>query len=280
MSNSPSFSFELFPPRTDAGVEKMKQNVQELNQVSPEYFSVTHGAGGSTRDSTLSTVQWLNEQKIAAAPHLSCIGSSKQEVMDLLTHYQSIGVKRIIALRGDMPSGMVDIGDFRYASDLVTFIRQEMGDTFHLEVAAYPEFHPQSTSAADDLRHFKEKVDAGANSAITQYFYNPDAYFRFREEVERMGVQVPIVVGIMPISNYVQLARFSDTCGAEIPRWIRKRLEAYGDDLTSIRAFGLDVVSDLCRHLLDNDVAGLHFYTMNQSKNTLDIWHGLSLSDA
>ncbi len=274
----PTFSFELFPPKTDAGMEKLKPTVRRLNEVGPLYFSVTYGAGGSTRDRTLETVDWLRSEGIETAPHLSCIGLHKEEILELLHHYRDQGIHRLVALRGDMPSGMGDTGDFPYANELVEFIRAETGDHFHLEVAAYPEYHPQAQTAGIDLENFKRKVDAGANAAITQYFYNADSYFDFIDSCEKMGINIPIVPGIMPINNYQQLARFSDACGAEIPRWLRKRLEEFGDDLDSIRAFGLDVVTNMCQRLLDNGAPGLHFYTMNQADLILSLWNNLGIS--
>ncbi len=275
---APTFSFELFPPKTDAGMEKLHTTVHRLNEVAPLFFSVTYGAGGSTRDRTLESVNWLRSAGIETAPHLSCIGLHKEEIRELLQNYKSQGIKRLVALRGDMPSGMGDSGDFPYANELVEFIRAETGDHFHLEVAAYPEFHPQAPNARTDLHNFKRKVDAGANGAITQYFYNADAYFSFIDSCEKMGLEIPVVPGIMPISNYQQLARFSDACGADIPRWLRKRLEDYGDDLESIRAFGLEVVTAMCQRLLEQGAPGLHFYTMNQAELTLTLWENLGLS--
>ena len=274
-----TFSFELFPPKTPEGMEKLKANVLQLAAVKPLYFSVTYGAGGSTRERTFASVHWLREQGLETAPHLSCIGTSREEIRQILAQYLERGIHRIVALRGDLPSGMgMGVsGDFRYANELVRFIREETGERFHIEVAAYPEVHPQAPSAQQDLLNFKRKVDAGASAAITQYFYNPDAYFAFVESCERQGIDLPIVPGIMPITNYTQLARFSDACGAEIPRWIRKRLQGYGDDLKGIRAFGLEVVSNLCRRLLEGGAPGLHFYTMNQAGPTLRIWQNLGL---
>ncbi len=272
------FSFELFPPKTDAGMEKLQATVKELTSVHPAYFSVTYGAGGSTRDRTAATVAWLREQELETAPHLSCIGSQRAEILELLQQYQSQGIRRLVALRGDMPSGMGEPGDFRYANELVSFIRAETGDRFHLEVAAYPEFHPQAPSAKVDLENFARKVRAGANGAITQYFFNPDAYIRFVESCEKLGVDIPIIPGIMPINNYAQLARFSDACGAEIPRWLRKRMEDFGEDMDSARAYGIDVVTELCNRLLQAGAPGLHFYTMNQSDLPLTIWNNLGLS--
>jgi methylenetetrahydrofolate reductase (NADPH) len=273
-------SFELFPPKTAEGMDKLKQAVAQLNQVGPRYFSCTYGAGGSTRERTVATVDWLRAQGIETAPHLACIGSEKSEIKDIVGHYMELGITRVVALRGDMPSGMgrAGLGTFRYANELVSFLREQHGDHFTIEVAAYPEFHPQAPSAQADLENFKRKVDAGADAAITQYFYNADAYGRFVDECRRLQIDVPIVPGIMPITNYHQLARFSDACGAEIPRWIRKRLEGFGDDRDSIRAFGHDVVLELCRRLLDDGAPGLHFYTMNQAGPTLKLWNELGLS--
>ena len=272
-----TYSFELFPPKTDAGMEKLRTTVKKLAAVHPAYFSVTYGAGGSTRDRTAATVSCLLEQGLETAPHISCIGSHREEILELLQQYQAQGIRRLVALRGDMPSGMGEAGDFRYANELVTFIRAETGDHFHLEVAAYPEFHPQAPSARVDLENFARKVKAGGDGAITQYFYNPDAYLRFVESCEKLGVDVPIVPGIMPINNYPQLARFSDACGAEIPRWLRKRMEAFGEDQESVRSYGLEVVTGLCRRLLQEGAPGLHFYTMNQSDLPLAIWKNLGL---
>ncbi|EDY87275.1 5,10-methylenetetrahydrofolate reductase [gamma proteobacterium HTCC5015] len=271
------FSFEFFPPKTDRGREKLLGVHRELAELNPEFFSVTFGAGGSTRDGTLDTVTAIQERGSAAAPHISCIGSSKSEIDQLLNTYQERGINRLVALRGDMPSGQYAAGDFAYANDLVEHIRTTTGDHFHIEVAAYPEFHPQAKNAEDDLTNFVRKVNAGANSAITQYFYNLDAYLRFVEAAQGRGVEIPIIPGIMPITNYSKLARFSDACGAEIPRWIRKRLEAYGDDSDSIKAFGQDIVTQLCSDLLDNGAPGLHFYTMNQTEPNRAIWQALNL---
>ena len=275
-----NFSFELFPPKTTAGFEKLKTTVTKLNRVGPAYFSVTYGAGGSTRERTFETVGWLREQGIDTAPHLACIGSSHDEIHEILTHYQGLGIRRLVALRGDLPSGMgMGVsGDFRYANELVAYVRGEFGDTFHIEVAAYPEYHPQSGSAQADLENFKRKVDAGADAAITQYFYNADAYFGFADACAKAGIEIPIVPGIMPITNFVQLARFSDACGAEIPRWVRRRLEGFGDDLDAIREYGHEVVLSMCRRLLDGGAPGLHFYTMNQADPILRLWQGLEVS--
>jgi len=258
---------------------KLAATIDQMNAVGPEYFSVTYGAGGSTRQSTFSTLDLLLAKGIPAAPHLACIGSSRAEVKAILDRYQAQGIRRLVALRGDLPSGMGlgAAGDFRYANELVSFIRQETGDHFHVEVAAYPEVHPQAANADQDLANFRRKVEAGAESAITQYFYNADAYFGFMDRCARLGVQIPILPGIMPITNYSQLARFSDACGAEIPRWVRKRLEAMGDDIAGIRAFGHEVVLNLCRRLLEGGAPGLHFYSMNQAGPVLRLWRELGL---
>ncbi len=274
---SKQYSCEFFPPKTEQGAEKLRTTLAELARLEPAYFSVTFGAGGSTQEGTFDTVKEIQEKGYQAAPHLSCIGGTRDSIRGLLDKYMGIGIKRIVALRGDMPSGMRDRGDFRYANELVEFIRAETGDYFHIEVAAYPEFHPQAPSAEKDLKNFARKVKAGADAAITQYFYNADAYFGFVDECEKLGLDLPIVPGVMPIINYSQLARFSDMCGAEIPRWIRKRLESYGDDKASIRAFGEEVVTQLCRTLLDGGAPGLHFYTMNQSTPTETLWRNLDL---
>lgn len=258
-------SFEFFPPKTAEGVEKLRETRKELAQFNPEFFSVTFGAGGSTRDRTMETVLEIQREGFQAAPHISCISSSKAEISDLLHTYQAQGIWRLVALRGDVPSGEVSAGDFRYASELVEFIRAETGSHFHIEVAAYPEFHPEAKTPAADLQNLKRKMDAGANSAITQYFYNADAYFRFVDQCDDLGITIPIVPGIMPIYNITQLARFSSICGAEIPRWLKLRLEEYGDDMASLRALGVDVVSELCEVLLVGGAPSLHFYTLNQS---------------
>ena len=264
MKNIP-VSFEFFPPKTADGIANLRETRAQLAAFKPEFFSVTFGAGGSTRDRTMETVYEIQAEGTAAAPHISCISSSKQEIRDLLTAYQAKGINRLVTLRGDVPSGEVSVGDFKYATELVTFIRQETGNWFHIEVAAYPEFHPEASSAAKDIANFKRKIEAGANSAITQYFYNADAYFRFLDSCQKEQINVQIVPGIMPIYNYTQLARFSGICGAEIPRWLRMRLEAYADDLPSLRDFGVDVVSELCTTLLDAGAPSLHFYTLNQA---------------
>lgn len=258
-------SFEFFPPKTAEGIDKLRETRKELARFNPEFFSVTFGAGGSTRDRTMETVLQIQREGFQAAPHISCISSSKAEIRDLLHTYQAQGIQRLVALRGDVPSGEVSAGDFRYASELVEFIRAETGSHFHIEVAAYPEFHPEAKTPAADLQNLKRKMDAGANSAITQYFYNADAYFRFVDQCDDLGITIPIVPGIMPIYNITQLARFSSICGAEIPRWLKLRLEEYGDDMASLRALGVDVVSELCEMLLAGGAPSLHFYTLNQS---------------
>jgi methylenetetrahydrofolate reductase (NADPH) len=271
------FSFEFFPPKSPEGVEKLRATRRQLAQCKPAFFSVTFGAGGSTREGTLNTVLEIIAEGYPAAPHISCIGSTRDNIREVLREYVRHGITHTVALRGDLPSGMAVAGEFRYASDLVSFIREETGDHFTVEVAAYPEYHPQARNAQEDLRHFKTKVDAGADAAITQYFYNSDAYFHFVDEVRAMGVGIPIVPGIMPIASFSQLARFSDACGAEIPRWIRDKMEGYGDDKASIRAFGLDVVTDLCDHLLSQGAPGLHFYTLNQAGLVSTIWQRLGI---
>ncbi len=272
-----SFSFEFFPPQTPEGAEKLAETRRQLAVLNPEFFSVTFGAGGSTRDRTLETVQQIQAEGYEAAPHLSCVGSTHRNIHSILQTYMKAGVRRIVALRGDLPSGMASTGEFQYANELVEFIRSETGDHFHIEVAAYPECHPQARSPREDLLNFKRKMDAGADSAITQYFYNADSYFYFVDQCRRLGVNAPIVPGIMPIVKFSQLARFSDTCGAEIPRWIRKTLESYGDDSDSVQSFGLDVVTDLCERLLAGGAPGLHFYTLNQAGPSLAIWKRLGL---
>ena len=271
------FSFEFFPPKSDEGAAKLRETRDELAKLNPKYVSVTFGAGGSTQAGTVETVREMTQAGLDTAPHLSCIGSNRDDIRALLDGYIEMGVKRIVALRGDMPSGMREAGAFHYANELVEFIRGESGDHFHIEVAAYPEFHPQAPSAEADLDNFANKVKSGANAAITQYFYNLDAYLRFVEECEKRNVEVPIVPGIMPITNIKNLARFSEMCGADIPRWLRLRLEAYGEDTQSLRAFGLDVTTELCRKLLDAGAPGLHFYTMNQVGPTRIIWTNLGL---
>lgn len=275
---SSNISFEFFPPKTDEGKAKLRDARIALSRFAPRFFSVTFGAGGSTQDRTLETVIEIQQSGIEAAPHLSCVGSTRDNIRALLKQYQAQGIRRIVALRGDLPSGMGisgGVGELRYANELVEFIRAETGDWFHIEVACYPEFHPQAKSAQDDLKNFERKAKAGASSAITQYFFNSDAYFRFVDEVAAMGVNIPIVPGIMPITNHSQLARFSEMCGADIPRWIKQRLMGYGDDLASIRAFGLDVVTDLCDQLLSAGAPGLHFYTLNNAGPSSIIWERL-----
>ncbi len=272
-----NISCEFFPPKTVKGKEKLGNVINELKVIDPSYISVTFGAGGSTQEGTLETVLAVKSEGINAAPHLSCIGSSRENIRSILDQYKSNSIRRIVALRGDMPSGMREAGEFRYANELVEFIRNEYGDDFYLEVAAYPEFHPQAESAKDDLLNFKRKVDAGADAAITQYFYNIDAYLRFIDDCEKMGLDIPVTPGIMPITNYTQLARFSDGCGTEIPRWLRKRLAGFGDDVEALKAYGLEVTSELCRSLLKQGAPGLHFYTMNQSVSTLAICKNLGV---
>lgn len=271
------YSFEFFPPKTAEGAEKLRNTRAQLAPLQPKYISVTFGAGGTTQQGTLDAVLEIQREGIEAAPHLSCVGSSRDSIRDILKTYRDGGIRHIVALRGDMPSGMGEIGEFRYANELVEFIRAETGDWFNIEVAAYPEYHPQARSPRHDLDNFVRKVKAGANSAITQYFFNADAYFRFVDDVRAMGVEVPIVPGIMPITNYSQLMRFSEMCGAEVPRWVAKRLESFGDDKESIRAFGLDVVTALCERLLASGVPGLHFYTLNTAGATKAIWQRLKL---
>jgi len=277
MTNSKLFSFEFFPPQTPEGRERLTATRKQLALLKPEFFSVTFGAGGSTQDRTVETIRQIKAEGYNAAPHLSCVGSTRDNIRTMLNTYQDIGIKRIVVLRGDLPSGMGSIGEFQYANELVSFIRAQTGEHFHIEVAAYPEFHPQAKSPRDDLLNFKRKVQAGANSAITQYFYNADGYFRFVDECRKLGVTLPVVPGIMPIMKFSQLARFSDACGAEIPRWMRKTLESYGDDNASVQAFGLDVVTQLCEKLLAGGAPGLHFYTLNQAGPSLEIWKRLGL---
>ncbi len=272
---TPDISIEFFPPKTSEGAEKLRIARQQLAALHPRYFSVTFGAGGSTQQGTLSTVLEIQAEGHEAAPHLSCVGATRASIHAILDEFKAKGIRRIVALRGDLPSGYGGAGELRYASELVEFIRAETGDWFHIEVAAYPEMHPQARSPQDDLQAFARKVQAGANAAITQYFYNPDAYFQFVENARRIGIDVPIVAGIMPITNFTQLMRFSDMCGAEIPRWIRLKLASFGDDSASIKAFGLDVVSSLCERLIAGGAPGLHFYSMNQAAATTAIWQRL-----
>jgi methylenetetrahydrofolate reductase (NADPH) len=271
------FSFEFFPPKTAEGMEKLRATRRQLAQLNPAFFSVTYGAGGTTREGTLSTVLEICKEGHKAAPHLSCIASTRQELREVIAEYRSHDIRHIVALRGDLPSGLATSGEFRYASELVEFVRGETGDWFHIEVACYPEYHPQARKPHQDLAAFKAKVEAGADAAITQYFYNADAYFHFVEQAEALGIDVPIVPGIMPINNFSQLARFSDACGAEIPRWMRLKLEGFGDDSASVKAFGLDVVTELCDRLLTGGAPGLHFYTLNQAGPTSTIWQRLGL---
>jgi methylenetetrahydrofolate reductase (NADPH) len=273
------FSLEFFPPRDDAAQLRLLDSVSALEPVNPAYVSVTFGAGGTTRDGTLETVRTLKGMGLDAAPHLSCIGSTRAQLRQLLDQYQAEGVRRIVALRGDLPSGMGSVGGadmLSYAYQLVELIREHSGDWFHIEVGAYPEMHPQASGPEADMQHFASKVKAGANSAITQYFFNADAYFDFVDRAQMLGVTIPIVPGIMPITNHTQLMRFSEMCGAEVPRWIRLRLAEMGDDKASIRAFGTDVVTEMCQTLLENQVPGLHFYTLNNAAATLAIWQGLT----
>jgi len=274
MDNTP-ISFEFYPPQTPEGVEKLTAVRARLATLKPEFFSVTFGAGGSTQDRTLETIRQIHAEGHAAAPHLSCVGSTRDNIRKLLLTYKDAGIKRIVALRGDLPSGMQSIGEFQYANELVEFIRAETGDHFHIEVAGYPEFHPQAVSAQADLLNFKRKLDAGADSVITQYFYNADAYFNFVESARKLGVTAPIVPGIMPIMRFSQLARFSDACGAEIPRWMRRTMEGYNDDVESVQAFGLDVVTALSEKLIAGGAPGLHFYTLNQANASLEILNRL-----
>ncbi|HEX9184744.1 MAG TPA: methylenetetrahydrofolate reductase [NAD(P)H] [Burkholderiales bacterium] len=270
-------SFEFFPPKTPEGKEKLRATWQALAKLKPRFFSCTYGAGGSTREGTLETVLEIRKAGHEAAPHISCVASTQKDIAEQLERYKSHGIRHLVALRGDLPSGLAASGEFRYASELVAFIRKTTGDWFHIDVACYPEYHPQTRGAADEVRNFRKKVDAGADSAITQYFYNADAYFRFVEECRAAGLALPIVPGIMPIANFSQLARFSDACGAEIPRWMRVKLESYRDDTASIRAFGLDVVTALCAKLLAAGAPGLHFYTLNQAALSTEIWRRLKL---
>jgi len=271
------FSFELFPPQTPEGIDRLRVTRRQLAQLAPAYFSVTYGAGGTTRERTLGVAMEVQAEGHQVAPHLSCVASTRASIREILEQYRSAGIRRIVALRGDLPSGIAEAGEFRYASELVAFVREQFDDAFHIEVAAYPEYHPQARSAQEDLRNFRRKIEAGAHGAITQYFFNPDAYFAFVDECEAMGIRVPIVPGIMPISRFSQLARFSDACGAEIPRWIRRKLEGFGDDVGSIRSFGLDVVTALCDRLLRGGAPGLHFYTLNQAGPTSTLWQRLGL---
>lgn len=277
MSSPPHFSIEFFPPATPEGVEKLRAVREQLSLLKPQFFSVTYGAGGSTRDRTLQIVREIREAGLEAAPHLSCIGATQASIREHLADFRKIGVKRIVALRGDLPSGMADPGEFRYANELVSFIRAETGSEFALEVAAYPEVHPQAKDAATDLAAFVRKVEAGADAAITQYFYNADAYFHFVEAARKAGVSIPIIPGIMPIASYSKLARFSESCGAEIPQWVRRKFESFGDDAESIRAFGLEVVTKLCERLIAGGAPSLHFYALNQAGLTTSLVKSLGL---
>jgi methylenetetrahydrofolate reductase (NADPH) len=270
-------SFEFFPPKTPEGKEKLRAAWQALARLKPRFFSCTFGAGGSTREGTLETVLEIRAAGHEAAPHLSCIASTRRDLAEQLERYRAHGIRHLVALRGDLPSGIAAAGELRHANELVAFIRETTGDWFRIEVACYPEYHPQTRYAADEMRHFKRKIDAGADSAITQYFYNADAYFRFVDDARRAGISIPIVPGVMPIANFAQLARFSDACGAEIPRWMRLKLEGYHDDAAAIRAFGLDVVTELCRKLIAGGAPGLHFYTLNQAALSVEIWRRLGL---
>jgi methylenetetrahydrofolate reductase (NADPH) len=273
-------SFEFFPPKTEDGNIKLREARKKLALMQPKFFSVTFGAGGSTKDRTMETVLEIQSEGFDAAPHISGISSSKQEISDLLKTYQANGIRRLVVLRGDLPSGEVSVGDFAHANELVYYIREQTGKHFEIEVAAYPETHPEARSATLDLKHFKTKVDAGANAAITQYFYNADAYFHFVDHCQKLGIDIPIVPGIMPIYNYTQLARFSNVCGAEIPRWLSLKLQDFGDDMASLRAFGIDVVTELCDRLLSQGAPGLHFYTMNQAGVIGTIAERLNLNNA
>jgi methylenetetrahydrofolate reductase (NADH) len=276
-SAEPLYSFEFFPPATAEGATKLAATRAQLAQLGPKFFSVTYGAGGSTRDRTLDTVLQIKAAGQPAAPHISCIGSSRESLRSTLETYREHGIRHLVALRGDLPSGSADAGEFRYANELVAFVRDTTGDWFHVDVACYPEYHPQASSPASDLASFKRKIDAGADSAITQYFFNADSYYRFVDASIALGIAVPIVPGVMPITSFSKLARFSDACGAEIPRWIRRKMESFGDDTDSVRDFGLDVVTRLCADLLAHGAPGLHFYTLNQASLTTTIWQRLDL---
>lgn len=279
MSTTP-VSFEFFPPNTPVGADKLRTVVQDLAAVKPEFFSVTYGAGGTTRERTLDTVKAIAAMGHEAAPHLSCVGSTEANIAEILATYRQQGIRRIVALRGDLPSGTATAGEFRYASELVEFIRRTQGDDWHIEVAAYPEYHPQQRYARRDLEHFANKVGAGANSAITQFFFNPDAYFHFVDEVHKLGVRVPIVPGIMPIHNYARIAQFAARDGIEIPRWVALKMEGFMDDTASVRAFGIEVVTRLCERLIAGGAPALHFYTLNQSALSLEICGKLGLAQA
>jgi len=278
-ANNPRFSFEFFPPKTEVGEQKLAHVHKQLALLNPDFFSVTYGAGGSTRDGTRQAVMNIHNAGSNAAPHLSFGGSSEEEIVALIQSYKEAGISRIVALRGDIPSGTGGTNSFFYANELIELIRRHTGEHFHIDVACYPEIHPKSDDFDSDLHYFKKKVDSGANSAITQYFYNPEAYFYYLESAHAAGIDIPIVPGIMPITNYTNLARFSTNCGAEIPRWMRQRLQSYGDDTQSIKAFGIEVVTQLCEKLLEGGAPGLHFYTMNQDGPVSEIWNNLKLSD-
>ena len=275
--NPIELSIEFFPPQTQDGVEKLRVVREKLAILKPDFLSVTYGAGGSTRERTFSVIKEIAAEGFNATPHLSCVGATRESIREILKDYQSAGIRRIVALRGDLPSGMNQSGEFRHANELVEFIRSETGDHFHLAVAAYPEWHPQARTPGDDLKAFARKVKAGADTAITQYFYNADAYFHFVDKARALGVDVPIIPGVMPIAGFSKLARFSDACGAELPRWMRRKFESMGDDTDSIRAFGLDIVTELCDRLLAGGAPGLHFYSMNMSGLTLEICQRLKI---
>ncbi len=279
MPSQTSFSIEVFPPKTQEAINELRTTRAQLAELSPRYFSITFGAGGSTQQGTQDIALEIQNEGYEAAPHITCIGSTREKVRERLNEYRSCGIRHIVALRGDLPSSYGVLGEFHYANELVEFIRHEMGNWFQIDVAAYPEMHPQAKSMNDDIRNFIRKVDAGADVAITQYFYNPSAYFRFMDSVHAAGVSIPVIAGVMPITNYTQLARFSEMCGAEIPRWIRLRLEGYGNDLASIRAFGLDVVTELCEQLLAGGAPGLHFYSLNKAATIKEIWRRLKLNE-
>lgn len=276
--NTVPISFEFFPPNTPVGDEKLKTVVQELGALKPEFFSVTYGAGGATRDKTLATVSAIAKAGFEAAPHLSCVGSTRQNIAEILATYRAQNIRRIVALRGDLPSGTATAGEFRYASELVRFIRETQGDDWQIEVAAYPEYHPEQRYAARDLQHYADKVKAGANAAITQFFFNPDAYFHFVEQTRKLGAEAPVVPGIMPFHNFARIAQFAQRDGIEIPRWVAMKMEGFMDDAASIRAFGLDVITALCERLMAGGAPGIHFYTMNQSALTLELCKRLKLS--
>lgn len=274
------FSLEFFPPRTDIGTEKLKEVIKQLGELQPEYMSVTYGAGGTTQEKTLETVKYIQQKtKFSAAPHLTCIGATAQSVTQLLDTYAALGINRIVALRGDLPSGMMDPGEFKYASDLVAFIKATRGDTFHIEVAAYPETHPQARNCNIGIKWFKHKIEQGADTAITQYFYNVDSYLQFIDNCEKHNIDLPIVPGIMPITNYENLVRFSNACGAEVPRWLKCRLESFEDDKEGLVSFGKDVIMNLSQRLLDAGAPGLHFYSMNQIEPNLEVVKSLTFKN-